>query len=1382
MKLGRLRQIITGMLIACLLFSTGASYKAVAEDNDVRQMLMNLTDQQRKALNELEITPMFVISPDINQMSPELVNIIVEFNHDPAEVEVAKDAAKGKRMSLSSAKNKVKNDHDTFRKEWKTIKSLNRLNEDKMEDSTITREYHEAFNGVAMTLPGTAVQELLSTGVVKRIWRDHEVKLDLPEEASEMKASTPSKVDDSVVQIGADKLHEENITGKGVKVGVIDSGIDYNHPDLKEAFKGGYDFVDEDDDPMEATYQEWKDSGRAEFEGGSSYYTLHGTHVAGSIAAQKKNSSASAVKGVAPDVDLYAYRVLGPYGRGSTGSVMAGIDKAVKDGMDVINLSLGTSVNDPLSPTSIAVNNAMLSGIVTVVAAGNSGPGEKTLGSPGAAALVISVGASDMSLTIPTITVSAGDATITNMKLLARSFTDNLVDLENKTLPIIDVGIGTKADFTNKDVAGKVAVIQRGIISFDEKVQNAKAAGAKAVIVYNNVDGEIEAYLGEGTNYIPSFRIAQTDGEHLLSQSEITFGSLDSIQTEGDRLAEFSSRGPAVGNDDIKPDVVAPGVAIFSTIPEYIHDPQDGKNYDIAYTRLQGTSMAAPHVAGTAALILQAHPEYTPFDVKAALMNTADEMNGEYSVNEIGSGRINAYEAVHTETLVKVMDKTLHEQDGNLIEIDEETGSIAFGSHFITEDGPIEDSRKVVIQNLNEQELKEYNISVAFLPAKGQVQDAEENGVEVVIPNTVSVEAGKSVEINPTIRVSEHAKFGRYEGYIYIVNTNNEEAYQLPFSIRVGEKGLEYMRLSRPMISNDASNLHPYSTLYAHVYLKLTSPLEMMDVLVRDGETGDAIGFIGTFNSRNVMTGIDYFIERFFTGEVYPFTNSPTQPISDKKVKLPEGYYTFEMIGYDSEGKSYSKEDIVMIDNTPPVVEVSMEPGIYEVNDSMYTIEAGYDGPAVWVHGNVYDSTVDVLKEKGKNIDQSVNGVLWWEYNYYLHYFLAVNSEGNFRFPAMKSTIDNMTYIDSNLFVFDNATASVGYPQGIKRYQFIKEGTEYAVPSYDKEKVRLGEEITMTLNLNNIKQLSSGEFTIPFYTKYFEFQNVKVNEAFKKYAEENGVNVKLDEPTLNNGNVKVGASMEDSDLIISQGIPFLDITFKVINDEYYSLEEGLSFAITAFRYKKTSDSNVTSIRVFRDKSFTILAAHSLVNGNYRPEAFLKDNGQLDNTVDYSKLGAKVYAKNMNGKTYEASIIHNNGHFVIDNLPITEQEYDIYVQVPGHLTSKTTETLGRYVDGELVGSRVITLVDNSVAGDVNGDKMIDINDAILAVFSYGKKNVGVNKGDINQDGIVDEKDLRYIEKNFLKIGPDAKDGVQPKEKQGNVTLEQLFKSIGLELNN
>ncbi|MFC8228520.1 S8 family serine peptidase [Streptomyces sp. NPDC057287] len=104
------------------------------------------------------------------------------------------------------------------------------------------------------------------------------------------------------------------------------------------------------------------------------YYTEHGTHVAGIIAGQGADAKARAAHGVAPGASVHAYRVLGPYGSGSTSTSIAAMDKAADDGMDVVNMSLGAAINDPLSPQSIAADNLVLAGLTTVIAAGNSGP------------------------------------------------------------------------------------------------------------------------------------------------------------------------------------------------------------------------------------------------------------------------------------------------------------------------------------------------------------------------------------------------------------------------------------------------------------------------------------------------------------------------------------------------------------------------------------------------------------------------------------------------------------------------------------------------------------------------------------------------------------------------------------------------------------------------------------------------------------------------------------------------------------------------------------------------------------------------------------------------------------------------------------------------
>src|SRR5699024_8168196 len=236
--------------------------------------------------------------------------------------------------------------------------------EDEYPLIEVVEVYDTLFEGLALQGKERELEKLESLDFIKNM---HAVQT-----YTTLTESSALPFDADAVSPG--HLNDTSYTGQGVKVGVIDTGIDYGHADLEKNYAGGYDVVDLDDDPMETLPEEGMP-------------TLHGTHVSGIIAADGE------LQGVAPDAEVYGYRALGPGGMGTSVQVIAALEQAVKDDMDILNLSLGNAVNGPDYPTSQAVNKAADLGVAVVVANGNSGPDNWTVGAPATASGALAVGA-----------------------------------------------------------------------------------------------------------------------------------------------------------------------------------------------------------------------------------------------------------------------------------------------------------------------------------------------------------------------------------------------------------------------------------------------------------------------------------------------------------------------------------------------------------------------------------------------------------------------------------------------------------------------------------------------------------------------------------------------------------------------------------------------------------------------------------------------------------------------------------------------------------------------------------------------------------------------------------------------------------------------------
>ena len=331
----------------------------------------------------------------------------------------------------------------------------------------------------------------------------------------------------------------------------------------------------------------------------------------------------------------------------ATSDLVRAIDDAVADGVDIINYSIGSLETDLTAPDDLALLNALDAGVLSVVAAGNDGPNLDTIGSPSSAPWVLTVAASTQTgnLFEDAIEITAPEDLAETIPALEASFTPQLIDGEpiEESLVLVDDdqqalddgSPGTTRDacqtLVNQDeLDGRIALIEEGGCSFEDKLIRAEQAGAIAAIVYAR-DGEpLVVMKGEvGSVDIPAVMIETPDGQRLADrisadgddvQLTLEKGTFVERRQEGNQMADFSSRGPPLSDQNfLKPDVTAPGVNILAGHTPDVANGLRGETFQYQ----SGTSQSAPEVAGIAALLKEAHPEWSPAALKSALMTTA---------------------------------------------------------------------------------------------------------------------------------------------------------------------------------------------------------------------------------------------------------------------------------------------------------------------------------------------------------------------------------------------------------------------------------------------------------------------------------------------------------------------------------------------------------------------------------------------------------------------------------------------------------------------------------------------------------------------------------------------------------------------------------------
>src|SRR5436305_4826783 len=567
--------------------------------------------------------------PDVDRSSA-----IVQLKGDPVSTHSATKSAAGKKIDFNN--NNVRSYRAQLSAGRNEFKRWLRANAPR---ARVTSEYDISLNAVAVELNGTPLQTIAAAPMVER---------------AEYNALYHPTLSESYKIINAmdawNAAGGRSVAGAGIKIGDIDTGIDESHPFFDPtgfSYPPGFPKCDAEDSNSHHKDQDCKFVtpkvivakvffNKARQQGlDAQAVEGHGTHTAG-IAAGVTGKTAVVngvniddMSGIAPGAWLGNYIVFPDHVNESrhgarSEDILNAVDAAIADDMDILNLSLGGGYHGNNDLLAIGLDNAVDAGVVVAVAAGNSGPGAGTLESPGRARKIITVGASTNNHFVgePFTYPSGGGTTIAaalgDFPALPTASYD-LFDTNSTSCVSVDPG-----------ASGKLAIINRGGCTFSTKVRNAIAAGAIGVLVINNVAGDPTAMAkdGGGGDDLPAVMIGLNEGAALRSSgattadATATFSEFTNTGNE-DILAGFSSQGPTAVDFAVKPDLTSVGVNVLSSIT-CVGKPDTCPGDGTGWAFFSGTSMSTPHIAGSAAVLLNLNPSWSPAQIKSALVNRAD--------------------------------------------------------------------------------------------------------------------------------------------------------------------------------------------------------------------------------------------------------------------------------------------------------------------------------------------------------------------------------------------------------------------------------------------------------------------------------------------------------------------------------------------------------------------------------------------------------------------------------------------------------------------------------------------------------------------------------------------------------------------------------------
>jgi subtilisin family serine protease len=882
-------------------------------------------------------------------------SLIVELRGDPAAVYKAKAQKAGGSVSdaqLQAYRDQLRAAQDqflsalqargvSFQVDGTDVKGLDGASMGRVEFRNTL-----VLNAITLNVPKSAVALIKSMPEVKRVEPNRVQKLLLEKSVDYINAPA---VYGQVQELTADSDNREGFEGQGINVAVLDTGIDWKH----EMFGG---------DPTPPRHGLAPPVAALNTNKKVIYYlpltgTIddygHGTAAASNIAgylgfapgADKLPGTADDIRlhGVAPQARLMGYKVCTGTGSCLTAATNLAIEDAVsprtlslqpKPVANVINLSLG-GAGGPDDSSAVAASNAALLGTTVVASAGNEGPGENTVGSPAAGRHVIAVGANNE---------PAGGSNTVDLIGGRTQMIANLLD--GATPPSADItqnyvfcGLAETPDQVPDSVNGKIALIARGGTVntpeglptsagtglFSNKAAFAFAKGAVAVIIYNNIDGELSAATVRASA-IPVVGMSKENGEYLKGLiGSSAFGAISAKQVRlnkallfNPQMADFSSRGPVQGLGQVKPDVTATGVAILSaTVRVGSADTNTGTMFDpTGYIHASGTSFSGPHVAGAVALVKQAHLDYSPDVIRAALMNTstnlrsssrtpkADGLSAD-SIIEQGAGLVDVAAAIRAKAVMGV--------EGDGVAEPAILASHSFGETPILNNRIANTQSVTVTIRDTSGQGGTYNLSTAnnrFLQLDGASATVSPASVEVPANGQVTFTASITIDGD---KVRDTSSPKQFQWYVVAKRAGSTETLRMPMYLRAlptvpaGSSASQTETFTGTVLVGDTGVEAADGVSYVNV------PFQVSPASLKIDATLD-------FSTEDGVTDLDLFLYDANGNEVASSTNAGG-PESLSANIAGGGTYTYRVVGWMNVAADYTLTSTQSLGGAPPVVQ-----------------------------------------------------------------------------------------------------------------------------------------------------------------------------------------------------------------------------------------------------------------------------------------------------------------------------------------------------------------------------------------------------------------------------------------------------------------------------